>query len=95
MRKLIIILIVFVIFFITNLVLFNFSDDYKFFIKKVKDPEKVVYVEKDDKILIDEITKDQNEIKTWTRTINNTWSSNYLDKKDIKNISNSWQILLW
>jgi len=55
---------VFVVFFITNLVLFNFSDDYKFFIKKVKDPEKVVYVEKDDKILVDEITKDKREIKT-------------------------------
>lgn len=95
MRKLIIILIVFVIFFITNLILFNFSDDYKFFVKKVKDPEKVVYVEKDDKSLIDEITKDQKEIKTWTKTIINTWSINDLDKKDTKNISNSWQILLW
>lgn len=95
MRKLIIILIVFVVFFITNLVLFNFSDDYKFFIKKVKDPEKVVYVEKDDKILVDEITKDKREIKTWTKTIINTWSINDLNKKDTKNISNSWQILLW
>ena len=95
MRKLIIILIVFVIFFIINLILFNFSDDYKFFVKKVKDPEKVVYVEKDDKSLIDEITKDQKEIKTWTKVTINTLSVNNLDKKDIKNISNSWQILLW
>ena len=95
MRKLIIILIVFVIFFIINLILFSFSDDYKFFIKKVKDPEKVVYVEKDDKALIDEIIQDKKELKTWTKVISSTWNTNYSAIKDKKNISNSWQILLW
>ncbi len=64
MRKLIIFLIFLVFIFLINYVFYIVSEDYRFFIKKIKDPEDVVYVDKeviDDKIKID--NKKEEELK--------------------------------
>lgn len=102
MRRLIVVLVTLIIFFITNLILFNFSEDYKFFIKKLKNPDSVIYVK--DSELLDEIDnkKGKNIINsiTWS-FINNTWVTTgntwILNTWNIdsKNMTSTWQVILW
>jgi hypothetical protein len=66
MRRLIVILIVLITFFVANLILFNFSQDYKFFVKKLKNPNEVVYVK--DKELLDEVDNTNKKISINTNT---------------------------
>jgi len=44
MRKIIIFIIFLISIFIVNLIFYFISDDYKFFLKKIKNPNDIVYV---------------------------------------------------
>jgi hypothetical protein len=62
MRKIIIFIIFLISIFIINLIFYFISDDYKFFIKKLKNNDTVIYLDDknyDDKKVIDE--KNVNE----------------------------------
>lgn len=66
MRKLIILIIFLIIIFLVNLIFYTISDDYKFFLKKIKDNDQVVYTKQekiDDNLINVEIVKTnkQNE----------------------------------
>lgn len=94
MRKSIVILIVFIIFFIVNLVFFNFSDNYKFFIKKLKFSDQTVYI--DDKKLSDEIIEVKKSTWAINKVLVNTWKT-FSNTDDVKklNSSNTGEVLLW
>lgn len=67
MRKLIIFIIFLIIIFLVNLIFYTISDDYKFFLKKIKDNEEVIYTEEekiDDKLIDAEVveTNKKNEM---------------------------------
>jgi hypothetical protein len=51
MRKIIGFIIFLIIIFIVNLVFYFLSDDYRFFLKKIKDTNQIVYLE--DKVIND------------------------------------------
>lgn len=57
MRKIIIFIIFLISIFIVNLIFYFISDDYKFFLKKIKNPDDIVYI--DDKVFDDTL---DNEI---------------------------------
>jgi len=46
MRKIIIFIIFLISIFIVNLIFYFISDDYRFFLKKIKNTDKIVYLEK-------------------------------------------------
>jgi len=58
MRKIIIFIIFLISIFIVNLIFYFISDDYRFFIKKIKNPDSVVYIE--EKNYDDNIEKENN-----------------------------------
>jgi hypothetical protein len=53
MRKIIGFIIFLIIIFVVNLVFYFLSDDYRFFLKKIKDTDQVVYLE--EKIINDTV----------------------------------------
>ncbi|QFR38960.1 hypothetical protein A9Q91_01865 [Candidatus Gracilibacteria bacterium 28_42_T64] len=58
MRKLIHILFIFIIIFFVNFIFYFISDDYKFFLKKIKDSDSIIYTEEkivNDNFEIDDI----------------------------------------
>jgi len=65
MRKIIIFIIFLISIFIVNLIFYFISDDYKFFLKKIKNTDDVVYLEK--KEYTDKI---DNEVLTGSEIIN-------------------------
>jgi hypothetical protein len=58
MRRLIVFIIFLIIIFVINLIFYFLSDDYRFFLRKVKDPEQIVYLE--EKTIDDEIKVENN-----------------------------------
>jgi len=75
MRKIIWTVIFLIIIFIVNLIFYYLSPDYKFFLKKIKNTDNVVYLEEkvinDDKI--DELelinNKEEKKILSWAEVV--------------------------
>lgn len=69
MRKIIGFIIFLIIIFVVNLVFYFLSDDYRFFLKKIKDTNQVVYLE--DKVINDEvaISKEEEKILEWAEVV--------------------------
>lgn len=66
MRKLIILIIFFIIIFVINIIFYSLSEDYRFFLKKIKDRDEIVYLDEKnyDDNLEKEILKEAKLIKT-------------------------------
>lgn len=94
MRKIIIFIIFLIIIFIINLVFYFLSDDYKFFLKKIKTNQDTVYLDKkvyDDKlntkIFNDWAYLNENKLDEKVEKIENTY--------ELKNINIKSEIVLW
>lgn len=82
MRKWIITIIFLIIIFVINLIFYFLSEDYRFFLRKIKDPNEIVYLEEkeyDDKIneeIIDwaEIIETSNENEKIFEKREETWA---------------------
>lgn len=85
MRKLIILIIFLIIIFLVNLIFYTISDDYKFFLKKIKDNDQVVYTKQEK---IDDNLINVDIVKT------NKQNEELFDLKQNKVVLNK-EIVLW
>lgn len=104
MRKIIIFIIFLISIFIVNLIFYFISDDYRFFIKKIKNPDRVVYLEEknyDDNIENKDIIKKDKILDK--KILNNAEiiATSKDNKKIFKLKSEDWvvnlkdEIILW
>ncbi len=94
MRKIIIFIIFLISIFIINLIFYFISDDYRFFIKKIKNTDDIVYLE--DKQYNDEEIKDE-EILNNAELVNTNKSNDRIFelKEDTWIVSLKNEVVLW
>jgi len=92
MRKIIIFIIFLISIFIVNLIFYFVSDDYRFFLKKIKSPDEVVYLE--DKVFDD--TLDNEILNNAEVVVTNKGNEKIFELKDETwIISLKKEIVLW
>ncbi len=92
MRKIILFIIFLISIFIVNLIFYFLSDDYKFFLKKIKNPEEIVYL--DDKVYDDSI--DDKILNNAEVVVTNKGNEKIFELKDETwIISLKKEIVLW
>lgn len=87
MRKLIYIIIFLIVIFIVNLIFYSVSEDYRFFLKKMKDSEQVVYLEEkkyDDIIKVDEIDETEEEEDIEKVHVSNKNEAIFVKKEEVE-----------
>ena len=92
MRKIIIFIIFLIIIFVTNLSFYFLSEDYRFFLKKIKDTDKVIYLE--NKAIDDYIESDILE-NAEIVTLSNENEKIFELKDDNKIVTLKNEIILW
>ena len=92
MRKIIIFIIFLIIIFIVNISFYFLSEDYRFFLKKIKDTNEIVYLE--DKNINDDLEPDIPEGAEFVK-LSNENEKIFEIKEDTWSVSLKKEIVLW